>query len=291
MRTKRLAGLAIWAVFSTMGVVAAPNAVVDAVQAPAWVMRGEQRLPLAPGMELENRDRLLTGGGARAIVQLADGSAVKLGENVSIAVNAMMQGDGGLFSAALDVAKGAFRLTTNIFRKFQAQRAINVRAGTVTIGIRGTDLWGRSADDKDLVCLLEGHIVVSHPLGEPTELTEPLQFYAAEKGLAPGPVAAVAPEQIAKWSQETELQENAGTRQAGGRWALSLGRFDEDGALALHDQLSIAGYAGRIRPVRVSHGYRYELRLEQLVTGREAQALAERLVREMNIPAPAVVRH
>lgn len=291
MRTKRLAGLAIWAVFSTLSAVAAPNAVVDAVQAPAWVMRGEQRLPLAPGMELENRDRLLTGGGARAIVQLADGSAVKLGENVSIAVNAMKQGDGGLFSAALDVARGAFRLTTNIFRKFQAQRAINVRAGTVTIGIRGTDLWGRSADDKDLVCLLEGHIVVSHPLGEPTELTEPLQFYAAEKGQAPGPVAAVAPEQIAKWSQETELQENAGTRQAGGRWALSLGRFDEDGALALHDQLSVAGYAGRIRPVRVSRGYRYELRLEQLVTGREAQALAERLVRELNIPAPAVVRH
>lgn len=291
MRTKRLSGLAILLLISTLSAVAAPNAVVDAVQAPAWVMRGERRLPLAPGMELENRDRLLTGNGARAIVQLADGSAVKLGENVSVAVNAMKQGDGGLFSAALDVAKGAFRLTTNIFRKFQTQRAINIRAGTVTIGIRGTDLWGRSADDKDLVCLLEGNIVVSHPLGESTELTEPLQFYAAAKGQAPGPVAAVAPDQIALWAQETELQENAGTRQAGGRWALNFGRFDEDGALALHDQLSVAGYAGRIRPVRVSRGYRYELRLEQLVTGREAQALAERLVRELNIPAPTVIRH
>lgn len=290
MRTKRLAALAIFGLTAAWTAAAAPNAVVEAVQAPAWVERGERRLPLAPGMELENRDRLLTGGGARAVVQLADGSAVKLGENVSVAVNAMRQGDKGYFSAALDIARGAFRLTTDIFRRYQSQRAINIRTGTVTIGIRGTDLWGRSNDDKDLVCLIEGRIAVSHPLGEPAELTEPLQFYGADKGQAPGPVASVDRGQLAQWALETELRDGAGTRQAGGRWSLNFGSFDKDGALALHDQLSAAGFAGRLRPVRVSGGYRYEVRLGQLVSEREAQVLADRLARDLHVAAPAVGR-
>jgi len=64
--------------------------------------------------------------------------------------------------------------------------------------------------------------------------------------------------------------------------------LDKDGALTLHDQLSAAGYAGRIRPVRVPGGYLYELRLEQLVTEREAHSLAEKLAGELKLPAPAV---
>ena len=291
MRAKARLGVLVFGLFSALTAAAVPDAVVETVQAPAWLQRGERRLPLAPGMQLENRDHLLTGGGARVIVQLADGSAVKFGENVNAAVNAMKQDKKGFFAAALDVSKGAFRLTTNIFRKFQSQRAINIRTGTVTIGIRGTDVWGRSNDEKDFVCLLEGHIAVSHPLGEPTELTEPLQFYGADKGQAPGAVASVEREQLAKWALETELQEGVGTQQSGGRWALSFGRLDQDGALTLHDQLSAAGYAGRIRPVRVSGGYLYELRLGQLVTEREAQWLADKLVRELHVPAPVVRQH
>jgi hypothetical protein len=242
-------------------------------------------------MQLENRDRVLTGSAARLIVQMADGSAVKFGENVNATVNAMKQGENGLFSAALDVSKGAFRLTTDIFQKFQRQRAINIRTGTVTIGIRGTDVWGRSNEEKDFVCLLEGHIVASHPLGEAVELTEPLQFYSADKGQAPGAVATVDKLQLAKWALETELQSGIATQQAGGRWGLSFGRLNEDGVLTLHDQLSAAGYAGRIRPVPVPGGYLYELRLEKLVTEREAQSLADKLARELNIPAPAIRRH
>jgi ribosomal protein L14 len=58
---------------------------------------------------------VITGSGARAIVQLADGSAVKFGENVNVAVNAMKQEKNGSFTAALDVLRGAFRLTHRYF--------------------------------------------------------------------------------------------------------------------------------------------------------------------------------
>lgn len=290
MRTKRLAGVALMGLCAAWAAVAAPNAVVDAVQAPAWIERAERRLPLAPGMVLENRDRVLTGAGARAIVQLADGSAVKLGENANVAVNALGRTQAGVFTGALDVLKGAFRLTTQVFRKLQGERAINIRAGTVTIGIRGTDLWGRANDEKDLVCLIEGRINVSHPLGEPTELNEPLQFYGAEKGKAPGVVARVNPEQLAQWSTETELREGVPTQRSGGEWSLGFGRLEQAVALDLRERLASAGYAAKIRPVRVSGGYLYELRLGQLVTEREAHALAERLVGNLHIPMPAILR-
>ena len=133
MRVRARLGLLVLGLFSALTAAAAPNAVVETVQAPAWVERGERRLPLAPGMQLENRDRVLTGSGARLIVQMADGSAVRFGENVNVTVNAMKQGENGVFSAALDLSKGAFRLTTDIFQKFQRQRAINIRTGTVIL--------------------------------------------------------------------------------------------------------------------------------------------------------------
>lgn len=272
------------------GVQAAPDAVVDAIQAPAWVERGDLRQPLVPGMELRNHDRLVTGPGARAIVQLADGSAVKLGESTQVGVNALGKRDSGVFTAALDVAAGAFRLTTDIFRKFQIRRAINVRAGTVTAGIRGTDLWGRSGAERDFICLLEGRITVSHPRGEALELTAPLQFYGADKGKAPGPVATVDRAQAALWALQTELQDGAGTFRRGGRWAVRLAVADsETAAFDLHDRAQAAGYGVKIDPLRGDGGqYRYVLRVGQIAGESEARLLASRLARELELAAPQV---
>lgn len=271
---------------------AAPPAVVDAVQAPAWVERGDKRLPLTPGLELTNRDRVVVGSGARAFLQLADGSTVKLGEGSELSVNALGRRDSGVFTAALDVAKGAFRLTTDALRKLQGARAINVRIGTVTAGIRGTDIWGRADAERDFICLLEGRITVTHPLGEAAELTEPNQYYGADKGQPPGPVGSVDRVQVAKWSLETELADGVGTQQRGGRWGLSLGaRASEGEALDLFDRGRAAGYQFKIVPHRTSEGpYQYELRLGQILTEREARLLADRLARDLNVAAPTVLR-
>lgn len=290
MKAKLSGCLGVFGLISALTAVAAPNAQVDAVQAPAWVERLGKQKPLQPGMVLENRDRIITGSGARAIVQLADGSAVKLGENSSVLVNAMKRDEKGVFNAALDMSKGAFRFTTDLFRKFQDRRAINIRSGAVTIGIRGTDLWGRASDERDFVCLLEGRIVASHPLGEAAELSEPLQFYGADKGQAPGAVAVADRVEVYKWALQTELQDGAGTRRADGRWFLRYGRYDEQETLAWHDRLTAAGHAAKILPVKTADGYRYELRLGQLESEREALALADRLARELNLSGAAANR-
>src|SRR5664279_4939853 len=74
-----------------------------------------------------------------------------------------------------------------IFSTLRQQRAINVRIATITAGIRGTDLWGSSDAERDLICLLEGRITVFHPLDQGREMSEALSFYVAPKGAAPDP--------------------------------------------------------------------------------------------------------
>jgi len=280
--TKKLAALALWGL--ALPLLAAPHAVVDGVQAPAWVERGGARLALAPGMALESRDRLVTGFGGRALVQMADGSAVRVGENGHVGLNALGRKENGVFTAALEVAKGAFRLTTDIFRRSSDRRAINVQIGTVTAGIRGTDIWGRSDDQRDFVCLLEGRITASHPGGALVQLDQPLQFYGADKGKGPDPVASVDAAQVEKWARETELEAGSGLQKRGGRWGVRLGTYvDQAAALAVYDRATAAGYGVRIVPRQ--NGKTYELRLGQIPGQEEAEKLASRLAQELALPA------
>src|SRR4029079_5568625 len=56
--------------------------VVEGVQMPAWVERANgARDALTLGTLLSNKDRVITGPGARALLRLADGSLIRLGEN------------------------------------------------------------------------------------------------------------------------------------------------------------------------------------------------------------------
>lgn len=264
---------------------AAAGVRVEAVQAPAWVERNDQRQPLVAGQELRNRDRIVTGGEARVLLRLPEGSAVKLGENANVRVDAIGMRGNRVFTAALDIAQGAFRFTTGVFGKSRLQRAVNVRAGTVTAGIRGTDLWGRSNDERDLVCLIEGRITVTHEQAEPVALSEPLSFYAAPKGWAPEPVAKVDPAQLAQWALETELQPAAATFRRDGRWAVQLTvEPTEAAALARYDQLRAAGYPVRIRPQTTADGnYAYALRVFGITTRRGAEALAAALPAQIGV--------
>ena len=268
-----------------------PWAVLDMVQAPVWVERENKRLVAIPGLALQNRDRLVTGAGARVAVQLSEGSVVKLGEQTTVTVNALGEREGGVFTAALDVSAGAFRLTTEPVHEAAHKRAINVRAGSVTAGIRGTDLWGRADGEQDAICLQEGRIVVSHPAGEAVELNEPLQCYGAAKGAAPGPVFAVERKDFGLAALAVERLDGPGALQRGGRWSVRLAvAGSEADALGLYDQALAAGFAPRIRPLRGAGGYRYELRIGQIADQREAQRLADRLAQTLNLAGPVVVK-
>lgn len=269
------------------------HALVDSVQMPAWVDRHGVRQPLEPGLALQNHDRVVTGADARVLIRLGEGSAVKLGENAQLDLNALGYRDNRVFTAALDVAQGAFRFTTGIFSKLRQQRAINVRIATITAGVRGTDLWGSSDNERDLICLLEGRITVLHAQDEARAMSEPLSFYVAPKGQAPQPISKVDAGQVEKWSAQTEVQPGSGYARRGGKWKVELATLDgEAEALALFDRARNAGYAARIKPLAGESGsYRYAVRVTQLPSQAEAAMLARKLTQSLELAAPVVIRY
>ncbi len=304
--------VAVLLLLLAMPAQAAPEVVVQGIQMPAWLQRGTNTRPLSPGMELSNGDKLITGANARVLLQAADGSAIKLGENATLILSnlAQQREENGLFSALLDIAKGAFRFTTATIAKLRP-REVTVRIAGATVGIRGTDVWGKVggkmsiaamekamgkslADsekeakmDFDVVCLIEGKINIAHGSETPFVMDQPQTFYVMRKDAPPFPVAGLATEQLTKWAGETEIAAGQGAIRSGGKWkVLLLTANSEHDAMAAYDELRAAGYDARIRPVQ---GGQYQLRITQLPSRAEAQALALKLTGQMGITAPRVV--
>jgi hypothetical protein len=88
------------------------NAIVDALQMPAWIERQGVRHALVPGTILANQDKLVTGADARVRIQLADGSVLALGDNSEMRLNALGVREKPVFTAAIDVPHGSLRFTT-----------------------------------------------------------------------------------------------------------------------------------------------------------------------------------
>ena len=281
-----------FAALSLLGVAsvfaAQPPALVEAVQMPAWVERGSQSTPLAPGMVLQDSDQLRTGANARLLLKMAEGSLVKLGENGTLKLDRMGEHRNRVFSAAMNVLQGAFRFTTDALRA-QRRRNIDITIATVTAGIRGTDVWGKAAADKDIVCLIEGKIEVQRGQDQPILMDQPLSFYVAPRGAPPLPVAPVDPEQLRLWAAETEIEPGKGAARRGGRWiVIAASAETREDALKLYDALRAAGYAARILPA-MSGGKRiYFVRLAHLPSKAEAQALADSIRGRMGVTEPRV---
>lgn len=257
----------------------AAAAVVDAVQMPAWLERGGRVEPLLPGQQVNAGDSVRTGAGARAYLKLPEGSTVKLGESALLTYQSAVQED-SIFKAALNVATGAFRFTTAAIRKLQ-KRDVAIRVGNATIGIRGTDVWGRSGKDEDLVMLIEGHVDVQPAQGEIVSLTEPMAVFTAPKGGPANAVLKATWDEFKARARETEIQPGDGALRKGGKVRLLLGSFDdEQKALALYDQVRAAGYGAKIKPVAgegENAGYQYEVALYGFTSKAEAAVIATRL--------------
>ena len=266
---------------------AQPAAVVEGVQMPAWLERGGERKPLSVGNELKAGDVVRTGAGSRALVKLSEGSLVKLGENGSLLINEINANSGGVFKAALRVAEGAFRFTTDLLSKAR-RREVSVRVATVTAGIRGTDFWGKSAPDRQVVCLIEGAIEVGADGETPALMNQSRQFYRREKGQTQ-PIGFVEPAQLGEWAKETDLEAGKGAARRGGKWKVTLASPDtQAAALAVYDAARDNGYAAEIRPAKAGDKQVYHVRIANLPSKAEAEALAGGLRGKYGISEPRV---
>lgn len=263
---------------------AAANMSVEGTVSPAWVERAgsAQRVPLAPGMTLQNRDRVVTGEGSRALLKLADGSAFKLGENATLNLDGLAEKRSDrarrLVTASLGVAQGAFRFTTGIFSKLTSERDVTITVPSVQAGIRGTDLWGKSDSERDLVCLLEGRITVTHAQTGEIIMAEPLTFFVVPRGAAPLPVAKVEEAQLLQWAAETELDAVTGGAQRGGRFRVDVSTAtDRQAAMRDREALRRAGYPASLATVKGKAGPVHRVRIVNLSSERDAQAVADKV--------------
>ena len=269
-----------------LALIAAPAAAqtltVEGVVSPAWVERAGARLPVAVGMRLNDKDRVVTGAGSRLLLRMAEGSAVKLGENATVALDGLADTKGAgskrFVTAALDVVRGAFRFTTGIFDNPPAGRDVKIKIRTVNAGIRGTDLWGKSDDTRDLVCLIEGKISVAHAQTGEFPMADPLSFFVAPRDKKPLAVAPVDPKQLAEWAAETEIHPGSGGARRGGRINVDAAVSTEQAAVrATQEKLRTAGYPAVMQTVKIEDRVRYRVRLQNFPTQQDAAAAVKKL--------------
>ena len=261
---------------------------VDRVNYPAWFERANRIQPLTPGTRLEAGDLVRTGASGRAWLEVDDGSVVKLGQDARFVVaRAGFSEEGGdtFLDAAFDVLRGAFRFTSGFFEpRREAMHRVAMRVGAVTVGIRGTDIWGRSSDVEDFVALLEGRIEVSSDDAPPTLMDAPLTLYLKRRGQQAGGVQPVDPDTVAALAPETELDAGAGIAAADGAYALVLMSLQSsEFAAAAMARFREAGYPVVSVPVEVAGASYTRLQLPGLVDRTAAVNLRARLANEFAI--------
>src|SRR5690242_7626221 len=201
------------------------GSVVSAVQSPAWLVHGGATTPLRPGMQVGDGDTLRTAAGGRVYVQLPEHSTVKLGENTEFMTPSMQmtQDDqGSMFKSVLHVLKGVFRFTTSLVGKSE-RRHVDIQVGVATIGIRGTDVWGRAGADGSLVALLEGKAQMDMPGHATTMMEEPMHYMTMGGGGENMQMGmAVTPDKVADWAAQTDVAAGRGVLTPDGSWVVAL---------------------------------------------------------------------
>lgn len=249
---------------------------VQALQMPAWIVRDGIQTPLTPGINLKSGDRIKTGSQSRVLLSMEEGSLIKLGENAELYFESLIppEEEQGFFEAVIKVVQGAFRFTTTAVGH-SLNRQIDVRIGSVTAGIRGTDIWGSSKGTEDVLCLIEGNITAQRA-GEPEfTMNQPLSVYIVPKNKPAIPVSPVSEKQLMDWAEETEIHSSKGVLSIGGRWAVNLMSFTSSKkAQPFLASLNTAGYAAEVQTAIVKGKTWYRLRVTGFKTRDDAKIFA-----------------
>jgi hypothetical protein len=164
-----------------------------------------------------------------------------------------------------------------------------VRVATTTIGIRGTDVWGKSRDGGATVCLIEGRVTLHHPARGELVMDQPLSFFVAPRAGEPAPVAPVDPQQLKQWAAETELDLGQGVLLPGGAWIVQLGSYpDEAAARKAERRLLEAGIPVDLTGVQLKDRSVHRLRVSGFDTQQDARSFADRIKGRSGVRKPWV---
>ncbi|MEE9598313.1 MAG: SPOR domain-containing protein [Acidiferrobacterales bacterium] len=290
--TKALVFLAVFTALGSVTVNAAPIAIVEELQMPVWLERGQQRMPLQAGMPLKELDTLETGEAGRLVALFADGSLLEVGERTRISIerlSATMEAASITFQAFLDVAKGSFHYTAHDTVR-TTYRDVGVRINSTIINVRQpADICGQSSVETELVCLIDGTITIEHPAVASFVMDKPRTVFIAPKSGTPTAVTTADPELFRAWTDATKLIAEHGITVPDGGWIVQLAATnDERAANILARRLWQAGYAASIKRVGSGNRTFYRLRVDQFDSELEARGFASRIKGQFGVTSPWV---
>jgi hypothetical protein len=103
------------------------------------VIRSGKSLPAAPGGDLQEADRIVTGPNSAAAAILGDGSVVSVGPNSSMDItHYAFDSTTQVGSLLLGILQGTMRLVTGQMAKTNPD-LVKVTTPTAVVGVRGTD--------------------------------------------------------------------------------------------------------------------------------------------------------
>jgi len=269
---------------------ASSDNVVQSLQMPAWYQRGGVSYPLSPGDRLQSGDIIKTGTDSRVLMRLSEGSIVKLGADTTFDIKDMKDANqsGNVFEALLKVVRGAFRFTTTELGK-SIPRKVDVGIGHVTVGIRGTDIWGRSKDGEDLFALLEGKVTVQRDQEPAFSMEQPSTYIVAQEGKPTTPVQKADSATVNTLAQQTELQSGDGVISIDGQWSVNLVSLQNEAAgNTLLEQLHQAGYAASSQSAEVNGRQWQRIRIEGFISRKDAESFASKIDNRFGIHKPWV---
>lgn len=134
---------------------------VEQLEGTATAEHAASSRPLGPEAPLLFRDLLVTGDDARLLAGLKDGTELTLGENARLEIDKLIYDPGSADNnLVLNVVAGAFLFVGGRIEEAGGD-AVTIRTALVTIGVRGTTVWGGLIDDGFGVLVLDGAVTVS----------------------------------------------------------------------------------------------------------------------------------
>jgi hypothetical protein len=257
---------------------AVPAAAVEGLQAPAWLIRAEQRQPLRPGTALAEADVVETGADGRLLIRLADGSRIKLGADTRLELTSLQEDvtPNGLFRGSFTLAGGMLRFVTAAPAP-GVQRELDVQLATTYLALAEGDVWTRNRDDVVTVCLIAGQAKAHHPaLGE-RALDQPSSFLLVPAEGEPHPVAPVDANQLQQWTAETELVSGQGVLLPGGGWSVQLSSHASEASARQAEQRLLAlGLPVELTRAQLKDRTFYRLRVSGFDSQQDARSFADR---------------
>ena len=159
---KQLALLALFVLFFT-GAAFANSAIVTSLTGTVQVQTGTAAArTLRQGDEVRQGDTVITAAASSVILKFQDGQVAALTANSRMAINTYQyNANTGAGSVLLSLLNGGMRAITGLIGRAQPSQ-VAYRAGTATIGIRGTDTSVYFAGGDIVVTVSEGAVTFAY---------------------------------------------------------------------------------------------------------------------------------